>query len=71
MFENFLLRISLLAKLNLVSPFISFACPKETNRSRGRSKKRAACPKLHPHNTRAHHARQARLTHKDLLVRNL
>jgi TolB-like protein len=35
MYWNFSLRISTLDKLNLVSPFISFACPKETKQRKG------------------------------------
>jgi hypothetical protein len=35
MFKNFLLCIGYFGKFNLVSPFISFACPKETKQRKG------------------------------------
>jgi hypothetical protein len=35
MFKNFLLRIGNVEKFHLVSPFISFACPKETKQRKG------------------------------------
>gem|GEM_PF-3631210 len=46
MFEKFLLRISQLAKFNLVSPFISFDASAFRLPKRNEPKKRAACPKL-------------------------
>jgi hypothetical protein len=65
MFKHFLLRISKLAKFNLVSPFISFACPKETNQRKGQPAQSFYAQ------SHAHHAGQAFLTRKDLFNSDL
>jgi hypothetical protein len=54
MFKNYLLRIYAFHRFNLVSPFISFACPKETKQRKGhfgqcfspQTLRAPRCPKL-------------------------